>query len=235
MIWDAEIPEETPELVACAPENLPGAECRRRIADQYLAAVAERTDVDKWSQTHGAVTVRFMEECEAYLHKELRSLRTSHPVYQGSPEDLNQDLYVACLQLVDRPVPLLERSSCCLGTQIYNFLNWKIRAQARRMGEVLGIRTQGSDLLEKIVQTEADISDHSAGERAERLEMQRLAEEIREDWGQLAGMWLWGRYLGNSTQHLRRMLELSAVEADHLEDCVTRFLNGKNRGEKQWP
>lgn len=235
MNWDEEIPEENPEFVDCAPENLPEDECRRRIADQYRAAMDERSDAARWSRTHGAVTVQFMEGCEVYLHKELRSLRASHPVYQGSPEDLNQDLYVACLQLLDRPDPLLERSSCCLGTQIYNFLNWKIRAQARRMGDVLGIRTQGSDVLEKIVQAEADVSDQYAGERAERMEMQRLAQEIQEDWGPLAGMWLWGRYLGNSTQYMRRVLDISVVEADRLEDCVTRFLNGKNRGDKRWP
>ncbi len=224
---DDEIPEENPEFVSYVPEHLPAAEVRDRVAQAYRDAVAEhralcsRNAAEIWgNQTH-----TFLQHCRNYMGKDLRDLRWTHPVYKNAQEDLEQEFLTACLELLKRQTPLEDHPTCCLGTQIYNSLGWRIRAMARKSGDILGIHTDGSDVLDTAVQKDhQSLQSHPGESTQEEIDIRDLHDRLRDHFGQEATQWMWGRYMGNSLREMQSMMDLGEAQAQRVELVVRRFL-----------
>lgn len=217
-------PVRAEECAALPCVDLPPSEVRKRIAILYQEAVAERRGACGAAQSR---VMAFIDACALYVHSELRALRTTHPFYRTAHDDLAQNFSVACLHLLDRPQPLEDTPTCCVGTQIYNTLNWQVRSMGQQM-KVQSEGNAGSDVLEEVL-AERVAADLEAGERDDlERDMPRLERLLRKQKGAVAGDWLRARYLGYSREDARRQFGISSTQAQYLEQTIERFLTIMN-------
>lgn len=220
--WDEEIPEECPEFVPVLEKCIPGEKARMAIAESYLQAVAARKLVRQGVCSQQTEVMEFAKQCRAYLNRALLIMR-GHPAYQQEPEDLLQDLHLACVLLLDEDEPLRERQTCCLGTQIYNSLNWRIRRLASQ-NPIRNAQESGLDDLGRF----EPIHEEDPTQGMFRSQMEHRIE-IR--FGRNMAIWMRGRYIGNDLKEMKEILGLPPGEAMNMEELMHWIVTKANQSE----
>ncbi len=214
--FDKDIPEENPELVAIDHEFLPDEPARVRIAIRYAHGCAARMAVRMGQVQDNSKVTEFMDEAASYTGRALRKRSYIAP-YNGVVEDVKQDFFVACIELLDREKPLCAQPTCCVGTQIYNHLMWGVSRLAK-LHHVPDERTHvGSEALETL---EIPGYDPDPNQRVyEKEAVQRIAKK----YGPQALMWIRGRYFGNGYQQLQAIMGLPDSRCQLFEDLMQRI------------
>lgn len=216
--WDEIIPEEHPELVPVVPDCLPEPEARKNIADCYLRAVEIRKAVRSGTGAGQAEVMRFAGQAQGYLFRALRVLR-GHPAYRRDPDDLTQDFHLAVVMLLDEVDPLQEKPNCCLGTQIFNSLNWRIRRLARQH-QIRDTNDLGSEDLEDMaIPHEEDPTQEMIRAQTELV--------IESKYGREIAVWMRGRYMGNNPEEMREILAVPLGDGLKMEELMQRIMAHK--------
>lgn len=219
---DGPDPELHPELVPIDHEHLPGSSVREHISHLYQSACKARRKVIEGSENprdHSAVSA-FMYEALQYTHKALL-VRVLMPPYFKDQEEIEQDFFVVCLQLLGREKPLEPLPTCCVGTQIYNHLIWGVHNLARQKHCPDPGCHDGSDTLEQL---ERKLPHPQAGrDFTRRIHERQVCQQIAEKYGHNALMWMRGRFHGNSCAEMKRLMELDDIAADRFESLMLRI------------
>lgn len=205
---------ECPELTAIDPEYLPDAPARVRIARAYQRGRMARLAVLRGDESQNAGVMHFVEATLKYTRSAL-NVRVRGQPYFNDEAEMNQDVFIACIHLLDRETALEEKPNCCIGTQIYNHVIWGLHRLAKSSDDIetvsyeaLNEEGHGLQLVSSLENTGNPVYEKQVGKL------------IENRYGLLSLIWIRGRYHGNSFAQMQLIMDLSDAQAATYEKFI---------------